>query len=182
EIVDDEIVTPTARFRSRSSSRAWTQCCSNSRSRNSWSCRTGASRTGRCHSRCAWRHTGGRLLNRGARLHRCAGLCGNTRRLLRWCSCGWRRIRWRLLGRPLRLLSKRAQCDETETESKQCFHIFGGVELTARHISFIPKPLDTSRDKSFHFSSVTLRLGERHLYFASGDVLGCRIRSTISSR
>ncbi len=119
--------------------------------------------SGRTWHRCTWlRWSARRLLCRGP------GLSG--------CTCSRRCVRrWRrLLGRPLRWLSKRAQCDEAETESKQCFHNFGGVELTARHISFIPKPLDTSRDKSFHFSSVTLRLGERHLYFASGVVLGCR--------
>jgi hypothetical protein len=33
------------------------------------------------------------------------------------------------------------------------FIIFGGVELTARHIPFIPKQLDTSRAKVFTFSS-----------------------------
>jgi hypothetical protein len=103
-------------------------------------------------------------------------LCRSTG--LRWCTCRWRCVRrWRrrLLPRPLRRrLRKRSQRYQAETESKQCFHNFGGVELTARHIPFIPKQLDTSRDKSFHLSSATVRLGERHLYFASGTVRGCK--------
>ena len=111
-------------------------------------------------------------------MYRCARLSWYARRLLcwnaglRWCSCGRWCIRWRrLLCRPL--LRKRTQRDQTETESKQCFHIFGGVELTARHISFIPNRLDASRAKVSLFLSDAPQ-GERHLYFASGVVPGCR--------
>jgi hypothetical protein len=112
-------------------------------------------------------------------LHRCARLSWYARRLLCWnarlcrCTCRGRSRRRRLLRGPLRRLSKRSQRDEAEAESKQCFHIFGGVELTARHISFIPKRLDTSRAKVFTFLFGDAPLGERHLYFASGLVRGC---------
>jgi hypothetical protein len=113
-------------------------------------------------------------------LHRCARLRGSAGRLLRWstglgrCTCRGRSRWWRrLLRGPLRRLSKHTQRDEAEAESKQCFHNFGGVELTARHISFIPKRLDTSRAKVFTFLFGDAPLGERHLYFASGLVRGC---------
>ena len=104
-------------------------------------------------------------------------LCWNAG--LRWCSCGRRCIRWRrwrLLSRPLRRLSKRTQRDETETESKRCFHIFGRVELTARHILFIPKALDASRAKVFTFLQGH-PLSECHFYFAFAAALGCNARS-----
>jgi len=113
----------------------------------------------------------------------CARLRWCTRGLLRWstrlgrCTCSGRSRWWRrLLRGPLRRLSKRTQRDEAEAESKQCFHIFGGVELTARHILFIPKALDASRAKVFTFLQGH-PLSECHFYFAFAAALGCNARS-----
>src|SRR5207244_12462079 len=180
ELIDDEVAGDLCFVQVRSSggrcARSRTQCRSHGRS---WSARRWLTRDARRLTRDTRRLTGStrRWLTRNARCW-CAGLSWPARgRLLcwsprlTWCARSWRRIRRRrLLSRSLRWLSKRAQRDEAETESKQCFHNFGGVEFTARHISFIPKQLDTSRAKVFTFLPATLCLGERHLYFASDTV------------
>lgn len=147
----DEVIPGDMRF-------VQVRCCSR---RSAGGRRQGRGNTG---SGSSWRGSWctRRRLTRSGRRHLCPRLrrCGSRRlcrssRLLDRSGRSWwrilRRRRW-LLGRSLRGLGKRTQRDQTKTESKQYFHNFGGVEFkTARHISFIPKRLDTSRAKVFTF-------------------------------
>ena len=131
-----------------------------------------------CSSWSAWRlsRCAGRLLARSSY----RWLAGNTWWLLRWNArrllrtglCwrlsrragGWWSVRWRrrLLSGLLRRLSKGSQRNQAETQSKKCFHNFGGVEFKCSAHLFYPKRFGRESSKSFHFSLTTAHLGERH--------------------